>query len=37
MAVPVEIRFVVVFLVGVRAAFTLGRLATRCCVLGRVI
>ena len=36
-AVPVEIKFVVVFLAGVPAAFALGRLATRSRVLGRVI
>jgi glucan biosynthesis protein C len=35
--VPVEIKFVVVFLAGVPAAFALGRLATRSRVLGHVI
>lgn len=36
-AVPVEIKFVVVFLARVPAAFALGWLATRSRVLGRVI
>jgi glucan biosynthesis protein C len=35
--VPVEIKFIVVFFVGVPAAFTLGLLATRSRVLGRLI
>jgi len=36
-AVPVEIKFVVVFFAGVPVAFILGWLATRSRVIGRVI